>query len=112
MAENLLKMTPNSSIVFQPGDIKSPAASRKTSDEKSPSTDDASCEDGRKLAGTLFHNKTKAIIWGLQTRAVQVSIFYRVYHLNLACFIARCLEGDETWSQDFSSELKATVNST
>ena len=38
--------------------------------------DDASNEmitgaDGKKLARTLFHSKTRAIIWGLQTRAVQ-----------------------------------------
>ena len=28
-------------------------------------------EAGKRVAGTLFDKKTRAIVWGLQTRAVQ-----------------------------------------
>ena len=47
--------------------MKSPAVNKK------PVFPPAEVEiDGKKFPGALFSNKTKAIIWGLQTRAVQV----------------------------------------
>ncbi|OXA58729.1 ATP-citrate synthase [Folsomia candida] len=51
-------------------DVKSPVASRKTSTASGKPAIDV-IDSSVKPEGALFHRGTKAIIWGMQTRAVQ-----------------------------------------
>ncbi|TRY79451.1 hypothetical protein TCAL_07559 [Tigriopus californicus] len=60
--------TANFLLPSSPGDVKSPAPGKKAFDlTPKPAT----AADGSKVASALFGKGTKAIIWGLQTRAVQ-----------------------------------------
>ena len=57
----------------------SPHPSRKTSSSATPDAADketgkATAAEGQKISSALFSKRTRAIIWGLQTRAVQVSV--------------------------------------
>ncbi len=58
----------------------------------------ASAGDGQKVAGTLFTNKTRAIIWGLQTRAVQGMMDFdyvcKREQPSVACMVYPMVGGD------------------
>nr|AUZ82868.1 ATP citrate lyase [Tigriopus kingsejongensis] len=61
--------TANFLLPSSPGDAKSPMPTKKAFD-LAPKAE-VTAADGSKVASSLFGKGTKAIIWGLQTRAVQ-----------------------------------------
>lgn len=75
-----IKSEPSLNIASAAGQIIKPAATRDEPMEISDS--------GIRLKGSLFESNTKAIVWGQQTKAIQVSVLTVLENLHL--FLKRC----------------------
>lgn len=70
-----IKSEPSLNIASPAGQIIKPAATRDELMEISDS--------GIRLKGSLFESNTKAIVWGQQTKAIQVSVLTVLENLHL-----------------------------
>jgi hypothetical protein len=68
--------------------------------------------DAKSLSDVLFSKKTKAIVWGMQTRAVQVSILWKQTGCrDLFCAVTHMWNENSKHINTVSVQLQNTVHS-